>query len=97
VTVVVDRPGRAPRAVVVEAKLSSDPGYLIQGYREALLYRLEYGAHLTGWPKAILVTSAAVAEAPRREEEVIAVGWDRWVPEEVVDGVIEGMIEARPA
>jgi hypothetical protein len=93
ITVIVNRPGREARAIVLEAKLSADPGYLVQGYREALLYRLEYAAQLRGWPKAILVTSAAVAEPPRREEEVIAVGWDRWVPEEVVEGMIEGFLD----
>ena len=84
-------PGGAFRAVVIEAKLSEDPGYLAQGYQEALLYRAEYAPALTGWPKAILVTSASLGAAPRREDEVIAVGWDQWVPEVVIDGLIEGL------
>ena len=90
-TVVVTVPDRPARAVVIEAKLSEAPDYLAEGYREAIVYRAEYGAALTGWPKAILVTSAPIAAAPRREDEVIAVGWDRWVPEPVLDGLVEGL------
>jgi hypothetical protein len=89
VTVVASVPGRGARAAVIEAKLSDDPGYLAQGYREAMVYRAEYGSALTGWPKAILVTSGPIAAAPRREDEVIAVGWDRWVPAEVIEGLLE--------
>ncbi len=89
ITVVSSAPGRAARATVIEAKLSLDPGYLAQGYREAMVYRAEYGEALSGWPKAILVTSGPIAAAPRREDEVIAVGWDRWVPAEVTDALLE--------
>ncbi len=67
ITVVASAPGRAPRATVIEAKLSADPGYLAQGYREAIVYAAEYGAALAPWPKAILVTVGSVAEPPRRE------------------------------
>jgi hypothetical protein len=89
-TVVIAAPGAPPRAVVIEAKLSSDPGYLVQGYREALVYRAEYAASLSGWPKAILVASSPIAGAPSRADEVIAVDWDRWVPDVVLDGLVEG-------
>jgi len=95
ISIIVERPGRPARAVVVEVKLSSDPDYLVQGYREALLYRMEYAAHLTGWPGAILVTSVPVAAAARREDDVIAVGWDSWVPEAVLDGLLEGIEAVR--
>jgi hypothetical protein len=91
ITVMASGPGGVARATVIEAKLSEDAGYLASGYREAIVYSAEYGQALTGWPKAILVTSAPVAAAPRREDEVIAVGWDTWVPEVVVDGLLEGM------
>jgi hypothetical protein len=90
-TVVIAAPLAKERAVVIEAKLSSDPGYLVQGYREALVYRAEYAASLSGWPKAILVASSPIAGAPSRADEVIAVDWDRWVPEIVLDGLIEGL------
>lgn len=96
ITLVVIVPGAAPRAAVVEAKLSSDPDYLVQGYRQALLYRNEYAAQLTGWPKAILVASSPLTGAPRREDDVIAVGWDRWVPEIVLDGLLEGVMSPAP-
>ena len=88
VTVISTAPGRAPRATVIEAKLSMDPAYLAEGYRDAMVYLVEYGKSLTGWPRVILVTSAAVAAEPCRDDEVIAVGWDRWVPEVVVDALL---------
>jgi hypothetical protein len=91
VTVVVRAPDGAERAVVIEAKLSADPGYLAQGFREATLYGVEYGAALSGWPKAILVAPGPVAGAPRAGDEVIAVGWDDWVPEVVADGMLAGV------
>jgi hypothetical protein len=88
VTVITRAPGRAPRATVIEAKLSDDPGYLAAGYREAMVYLAECGAALTGWPKVVVVTSAGVLAEPRREDDVIAVGWSRWVPEAVIDGLL---------
>jgi len=91
ITVISSARGAPPRATVIEAKLSDDPGYLAQGYQEALLYRAEYAPALTGWPKAILVTSAVLGAAPRREDEVIAVGWDQWVPQIVLEGLLEGL------
>jgi hypothetical protein len=92
VTVRVAVPGRAPRAAVVEAKLSEDLGYLVDGYQEAMLYAAEYAAELDGWPRAILVASSALpGGAPSREDEVVAVDWARWVPDEVLDGLLEGL------
>jgi len=88
---VAEAPGVPPRAVAVEVKLSSDPGYLVQGYQEALLYRLEYAAQLTGWPKAILVIPGSIGAPPSPEDDVIAVGWERWVPEVVLDGLLAGL------
>jgi len=92
ITVLVDLPAQGlRRAAVIEAKLSSDPEYLAQGYRQALLYSHEYAPELTGWPKAILVASSSVPGEPRREDDVIAVDWERWVPETVLDGLLEGI------
>lgn len=88
ITVVRGAPGRADRAAVIEAKLSEDPVYLAQGFREAWLYRAEYQGSLGGWPEAILVTSARVGAAPRRGDGVIAVGWEEWVPEVVLEGLV---------
>lgn len=90
------------RAVVVEVKLSEDgKGYLQHlknGYHEALLYRAEYDKDLSGWPKAILVVSRhdAIKGAPRREDEVVAVSWTNWVPEIVLEGLLEGLGESPP-
>jgi hypothetical protein len=86
ITVVMDNPSGVSRAAVVEIKLSSEPDYLAQGYRQALVYRHEFTRDLTTWPKAILVCSAEVQGAPRREDDVIAVGWKMWPPESVLDG-----------
>jgi hypothetical protein len=93
ITIVVRPIGSAPpRAAVVEAKLSSDPEYLAQGYRQALLYCHEYASALTGWPKAVLVASSALPGDPSREDDAIAVGWGRWVPAIVLDGLFEGVL-----
>ena len=94
VTVIVEAPGAPPRAAVIEAKLSADPSYLAQGLQEAFLYRAEFAAHLRGWPKSILVASSPLPGEPRREDDVVAVGWDRWVPEPVIDGLVEGLVAA---
>ena len=95
ITVVAEAPGEAPRAAVIEAKLSFDPSYLAEGFREAWRYRTEFAPQLRGWPKAILVASAKLPGEPRREDEVIAVGWDRWAPALVIEGLVEGL-EAAP-
>lgn len=87
-------PLKMPRAVVIEARLSADPSYLAQGLQEAFLYRIEHAAHLRGWPAAILVASSPLPGEPRREDDVIAVGWDRWVPAAVLDGLVEGLVAA---
>lgn len=91
VTVVVERPGEAKRATVIEVKLTDRPEYVLQGLHEAHLYRAEYAEHLTGWPKAVLVASCPVAGLPREQDEVVAVGWDRWVPTRVVRGIAHGL------
>lgn len=88
VTVVTTSPDGAERAVVIEVKLSSDRTYLLQGLHEAHLYRAEYAPFLTGWPKAILVASGDVPGEPRRDDDVIAVPWHRWVPEDVLSGIL---------
>jgi hypothetical protein len=82
-------PGRPLGAVIVEAKHSADPAYLVAGYHEAVLYRWEYAAHLRGWPKAILVTSSPLPGGPpERDHEVVACDWERWVPEDVLTGLL---------
>jgi hypothetical protein len=93
-TIIIEIPLETPRAVVIEAKLSADPSYLAQGLQEAFLYRTEHAAQLSGWPAAILVASSPLPGEPRREDPVIAVGWDRWVPAAVIDGLVEGLVAA---
>lgn len=88
VTVLLERPGAERRAVVIEIKRSSDPAYLVQGFQEALLYRLEYGPHLAEWPKAILVAEAGVARKHQVSDEVIAVGWRDWAPPLLLDALL---------
>jgi hypothetical protein len=90
ITVTVETKEGISRAALIEAKLSVDPDYLAQGFRDAIVYRAEYGGALGGWPKVILVTAAPRASAPHRDDDVIAVGWDQWVPDEVVEGLLEG-------
>lgn len=92
VTVVTTSPEGAEHAVVIEVKLSSDRAYLLQGLHEAHLYRAEYAPLLTGWPKAILVASGDVPGEPRRQDDVLAVPWHRWVPDDVVSGILAPVV-----
>ena len=94
ITMVTEIPLETPRAVVIEATLSADPSSLARGLQEAFLYRTEHAAHLRGWPGAILVASSPLPGEPRREDAVIAVGWDRWVPAAVLGGLVEGLVAA---
>ncbi|MFP2896489.1 hypothetical protein [Corallococcus sp. 4LFB] len=89
---------RRIRAAVVEVKYSDNADYLKEGYAQALLYRAEYAQELTGWPKAILVVSSgrAIQGTPRREDDVVAVDWNRWVPNLVLEGLLEGFGAAEP-
>lgn len=90
VTVEIVRDGRVERMVVLEAKRSDRVEYLVQGFDEAWVYRWEYARWLTAWPRAILVTSAPVPGACRKDDDVVAVGWDGWVPEIVLTGILDG-------
>lgn len=93
-TVAVTPPGGPTRFVVGEVKHTADGGYERTGFSEAVLYRFEYGDRLSGWLKSVLVVPGHVARAARMGDPTIAVGWSKWVPEVVVDGVLEGL--ARP-
>lgn len=92
ITVVTEISGRRVRATVLEMKLSSNLSYLADGLAQAALYRWEYGSLLTGWPKAILVASESLLGAPRSADDVIASGWNKWVPEEVVEGMLRDVL-----
>jgi hypothetical protein len=94
VTVTLERSGKRVCAHVIEVKHSSDPGYVLGGLHEALLYAHEYAAELTGWPKAILVASSRVEGSPRRSDDVIAVDWERWVPGNVLAGLVSLSVSA---
>lgn len=89
VSVIIRRNGVMVGGVVVEVKLTQNLAYAQQGFAEALIYAREYPAFLKGWPKAILVTTAPVPGKVKPEDEVVAIGWPDWVPEEVVDGILE--------
>jgi hypothetical protein len=84
-------PDGTERWCLGEVKLSSDPLYWRRGYSEAWLYRHEFGRHLTGWPKAILVCSGGDLGPPRLEDDVVAIGWSQWVPEPVIEGLLAGL------
>jgi hypothetical protein len=88
-TVVVSPRTGVTSACVLEVKLSPNRDYLLTGFHEAQLYRLEYRAQLGGWPQAILVTSEPLPGLPQRDHDVVAVGWDRWVPEEIAVGLLD--------
>ena len=91
---VVTQSGAHRSATIIEVKETSDPSYMLQGFHETLLYRLEYAEHLRGLPKAVLVTSADVRGALREGDEVMAVGWKDWVPESVLRGLLRSVLDA---
>jgi hypothetical protein len=88
ITLVATSPEGAERAAVIEIKNSSDAGTLMQGMNEARVYRWEYREHLTGWPKAVLVAHPAMASLPLPGDDVVAVGWDDWAPDVLLDGLL---------
>lgn len=93
ISVLIDRPGRPPRAVLIEVKLSDNLDYIKSGFDEAIVYREENQrlfADETDWPQTILVTSRALLAEPR-QDKVIAVDWRRWVPESVLEGIVSGL------
>ena len=63
------------------------------GFDEALLYRHEYSDDLAGWPQSVLVTSADIPGAVRRTDPVVAVDWRRWVPPELLLGLVDGLTD----
>ncbi|MCK6519997.1 hypothetical protein L6R49_01035 [Myxococcota bacterium] len=80
--------------MLIEVKLSDDPGHIKQGFAEAIVYRDEHRALFTDerdWPKTILVTSRPLLSEPRRGDDVIAVDWARWTPEAVLEGIVSGL------
>jgi hypothetical protein len=79
---------------VFEIKLSDSVSYAASGYGEAILYRHEYDKYLTGWPKAVLVTSHATLGRPRREDDVVAVAWNQLADSEIIDGILAPMMES---
>lgn len=94
ISVLIERPGRPKRGVLIEVKHSDNADYIKAGFAEAIVYREEYDALFSeekDWPKTILVTSHALLADPRAEDEVIAVDWRRWVPESVLEGIVSGL------
>ncbi len=73
---------------MLECKHSADPGYLLGGYHEAILYRWEYAPELTRWPRSTLVSSSPLPGATRADDDVIAVGWPEWPPEVVTEALV---------
>jgi hypothetical protein len=85
--------GRRTHAVVIEAKESSNPEYLKEGFHEAILYRVDHGQHLHVWPGSILVVSMGELQGkPRTEDSVVAVGWKDWVPNAVLDSLLRDFL-----
>jgi hypothetical protein len=79
---------------VFEIKLSDSVSYVASGYAEAIGYRHEYDRYLTGWPKAVLVTSQPTLGKPRREDDVVAVAWNQLADSEIIDGMLAPMVDS---
>ncbi len=93
ITIECFRDGNFIRSMIVEAKHSDKKEYLKAGYEQSLIYSFEYAYALVGWPKVALVVSSkdAIAGLPRREDDVVATSWDNWVPEVILDGLLDGL------
>lgn len=89
ITLTIERAGRIVDAMVIECKLSRDLAYLLGGYHEATLYRWEYEKQLIGWPKAVLVGSGPIGGVVRSDDDVVAVSWDRWPPNQVIEAITD--------
>jgi len=88
---------RRVAAVVLECKLSAVPGYVLEGYHEAVLYRMEYAPHLPIWPKAILVASECVTGSVRETDDVVASSWDDWPPAVVAASIAAAACATHPS
>jgi hypothetical protein len=82
---------------VVEIKNSRKMSTLLGGFDEAFVYRWEFREQLSGWPKAILVGLPPMSSEPQPGDDIVAVGWDAWVPDVVLDGLIDGPCSLSPA
>lgn len=91
-TLAVERAGRPLRHVVGEVKLTTDTAYAIHGFQEAMLYAEEYRPWLTGWPTAVLTTTAPIVGAPDRRQGVVAENWDTWPSAVTVEGILDGVL-----
>ncbi|MDQ3369008.1 MAG: hypothetical protein M3680_26590, partial [Myxococcota bacterium] len=91
VTVTIWRGEHVLSALVVECKHTPRKDYLITGFKEAMLYRYEYASVLRGAIKSVLVGSSTIPSAVHANQEVIAVTWADWPPEEAVSSVINAI------
>lgn len=91
ITVRVTRRDGSKVYTVFEIKLSDDVSYAASGYAEAIVYRHEYAPFLTGWPKAVRITSRATHGKPRRGDDVVALSWSELANAEIIDGILEGV------
>lgn len=92
ITVRMQRPNQRAEYTVFEIKLSDDVGYAASGYAEAIVYRHEYAEYLSGWPKAVLVTSQPTHGEPRRDDDVVAVSWTALGTSVVLDAIVERIL-----
>jgi hypothetical protein len=88
VTVSATNAGRNTKSIVVECKRSDDPGYLAQGFSEAVLYRHEYGEQLFASPGAVLVAPDRAFGTIRRGDAVIACSFADWPSPEVIETLV---------
>lgn len=76
---------------MIECKHSTAKDYLIDGYREAMLYRHQYAPVLRGAVKGALVATGDVPGEVRSTDDVVAVARHQWPPREVIASIL-GML-----
>lgn len=87
-----ERPGQPPRWAVVEVKCSTQTGYQRSGLDEALLYVMEYGEQLAGWPQAVVVVPDSSPAPVLKSDPVVLQGWSEWPHDAVLRGLVDGLL-----
>ena len=64
---------------------------MCESVSEALLYELEYGTQLAGWPRAVVVAPIPVEAVADPGDTVVLEGWSRWPSPSVLAGLLDDL------
>lgn len=95
VVVIGDGPDLTPKAVVIEVKLSAGPSYLHDGFDEAIGYAIDYERELSFPAGSALVVPGRLRNAPKVDDDVVALGWADWQRANVVHDAVLRTVRLR--